>query len=110
MCSKCKTAPKKYKSYCQQCQTKAAYESRRKKVEKNKKFINMEKDVPCADCGIKYPPYVMDFDHIPGQTKSMNVSSMKTKAYGEISQEIAKCQVVCSNCHRERTHKRKNNQ
>jgi len=66
------------------------------------------KDTPCKDCGIKYPPYVMDFDHVRG-TKRKNVSSMVNSgvAVSTIEEEMAKCEVVCSNCHRERTFKRK---
>ena len=66
------------------------------------------KDVPCTDCGIKYAPYVMDFDHVRG-IKSYNVSSMVNKGVSvkNIEAEISKCEVVCSNCHRERTYKRR---
>lgn len=66
------------------------------------------KDVPCTDCGVKYPPYVMDFDHVRG-TKKYNVSSMVSRGMSEktLLEEIAKCEVVCSNCHRARTYNRR---
>ena len=70
-------------------------------------LINSYKDIPCTDCGVKYPHYVMDFDHI-GDDKFMDVSKMRRHrmAFSKIIAEIEKCEVVCSNCHRERTNSR----
>lgn len=62
---------------------------------------------PCADCGNNYPYYVMDFDHLPGHIKSNMIAHMKTNSWEVILAEIAKCELVCSNCHRIRTHTRK---
>lgn len=61
---------------------------------------------PCKDCGGYFPPFAMEFDHLPGTTKVMAVSSMihKTNSIDRIKQEIAKCDLVCANCHRVRTH------
>ncbi len=68
-------------------------------------LIRSKKDVPCTDCGIKYPYYVMDFDHLGLEEKIECVARM-TRSYKKLEKEIAKCEVVCSNCHRERTHSR----
>jgi len=70
--------------------------------------INFIKSAPCFDCGDAYPPYVMDFDHVRG-TKVKNVSRMivETVPFTRIMEEISKCDLVCANCHRERTHIRK---
>lgn len=65
------------------------------------------KDVPCTDCGKKFPTYCMDFDHLPGEAKVQTVSKMMGKVgMKKILAEIAKCDVVCSNCHRIRTYDR----
>lgn len=69
--------------------------------------INELKGQPCTDCGIAYPPYVMDYDHRDGSIKEGIIARMidnyqRTKVFIE----IAKCDLVCSNCHRERTHRR----
>jgi hypothetical protein len=68
-------------------------------------FIDSLKNVPCADCGIKYPPYVMDFDHLPEFQKVDNIPRLVNKRVNKqaLLDEIAKCEVVCSNCHRIRT-------
>jgi hypothetical protein len=34
---------------------------------RGKEYVDDLKRVPCADCGVKYPPYVMDFDHVRGE-------------------------------------------
>ena len=68
-------------------------------------FVMEQKSKPCVDCGIKYPYYVMDFDHVKGE-KVGNIGSMKSSLL-QAKLEIAKCEVVCSNCHRERTHIRR---
>lgn len=65
--------------------------------------IREAKDQPCADCGQRYPYYVMDFDHVRG-VKKFNVGQGSwRKSMRVLNEEIAKCDVVCSNCHRERT-------
>ena len=62
---------------------------------------------PCVDCKVQYPYYVMDFDHVRGR-KHKNVSELiSSLSKKKIDEEIAKCEVVCSNCHRIRTHERK---
>lgn len=59
------------------------------------------------DCGIRYPTYVMDYDHVRG-VKRNTIARVVTNAtsLAVLQEEIAKCDVVCSNCHRIRTHGR----
>jgi len=77
-----------------------------------KAILQSAKDRPCADCGHRYPHYVMDFDHREGENKLCNVSDLnghRRSSLGKLRAEIAKCDVVCANCHRERTFQRKQN-
>ena len=68
---------------------------------------DLKTSTPCVDCRINYPYYVMDFDHVRG-TKQANVAELiNTLSKKKIDLEIAKCEIVCSNCHRIRTHHRK---
>jgi hypothetical protein len=53
-----------------------------------------------------YPPYVMDFDHLDGKEFTIS-SSGADYSHAKLVAEIAKCEVVCSNCHRQRTHERR---
>jgi hypothetical protein len=69
-------------------------------------FVHKIKDIPCADCGGRFHPCVMDFDHRPGTVKVANIAAMTNWLRftdDQIRAEIRKCEVVCSNCHRLRT-------
>lgn len=61
------------------------------------------KSMPCTDCGVKYPPYVMHFDHRDPSTKLFNIGHIVTRSMTLILAEIEKCDLVCANCHAERT-------
>jgi len=62
----------------------------------------------CADCALTHPPHRLDFDHLPGQSKFDVVSRLRSRRWSDVRilQEIAKCELVCANCHRDRTHAR----
>jgi hypothetical protein len=65
------------------------------------------KDKPCADCHITYAWYQMDFDHIGDKKFCISLSASLGKTVEEVMVEIGKCEVVCANCHRKRTHDRR---
>ena len=71
-------------------------------------FVNEFKRQPCADCGGEFPPYLMDFDHVSGdKLDDICGMRMRTVSRDAIRAEIEKCEVVCANCHRARTHTRR---
>jgi hypothetical protein len=55
---------------------------------------------PCVDCGRHFHPVCMDFDHRPSEIKLFPVSDCGKRSIESIMTEIAKCDLVCSNCHR----------
>ncbi|MBI4037158.1 hypothetical protein HY385_01925 [Candidatus Daviesbacteria bacterium] len=63
----------------------------------------------CVDCG-ESNPIVLEFDHIQRQNKYSNIARMANRALSleRIKNEIAKCEVVCANCHKKRTAKQFN--
>jgi formate-dependent nitrite reductase cytochrome c552 subunit len=64
--------------------------------------------VPCADCGDRFPPCAMDFDHRDPRTKRSAVTRMVGRAgVPRILEEVSKCDIVCANCHRLRTFQRR---
>jgi hypothetical protein len=71
---------------------------------KAQEVIRTTKAKPCADCGVEYPYYVMQFDHL--SDKEFTIGSFKNVSIKKLLAEIAKCEVVCANCHAERTHAR----
>jgi hypothetical protein len=70
---------------------------------RNAAHIIAAKAAPCVDCGVQYPYYVMDFDHVRGE-KRFALSQHQARGLKLIDEEIAKCDLVCANCHRIRTH------
>lgn len=61
----------------------------------------------CFDCEVRYPHYVLEFDHRPGN-KKIDVVYRVLKKFGREAawNEVRKCDVVCSNCHKIRTYER----
>ena len=82
-----------------------AVEHTKKNRKKLREYINYIKaTTSCADCGKYYPPYVMDFDHL--RDKKFNIGNLDFTSLSVLENEILKCEIVCSNCHRIRTHNR----
>src|SRR5678815_5082071 len=74
------------------------------------RLIASLKASPCMDCGLRFPSQCMDFDHRPGEIKSFPVSyaARNTVSLKRVADEIAKCDLVCANCHRLRTYVHRN--
>ncbi|HET8892817.1 MAG TPA: hypothetical protein VFM96_01800, partial [Gaiellaceae bacterium] len=107
-------------AYCSDCQrayvrehyekNRAYYLAKAKKAKtvfraRMKSFMAEFKALPCADCKGVFPPWVMDFDHVSGE-KLVNVSRAVKQGRRQVLAEAAKCELVCANCHRDRTHRR----
>jgi hypothetical protein len=105
-----------YHSWCKPCilaYSKEHYEKNRaERLKQNRQYKlasrqrvwDLKDNQPCADCGKKYPHYIMEFDHVRGK-KISDVSQMYWSPDDgkKVLKEIAKCDLVCANCHRERT-------
>lgn len=76
-----------------------------KNTYERKATIDGLKSKPCLDCGNVFPPCAMDFDHVRGE-KKFNISKSGLWKWKYVLEEIEKCDLVCSNCHRIRTLKR----
>lgn len=80
------------------------YERNRQKTKAMRTWIQEVKSKPCMDCGVSYPYYVMDFDHRDPSIKTDFIGKViRRGSWNLLREEVAKCDVVCSNCHRERT-------
>lgn len=75
------------------------------KKEHKQRLVEIKQASGCVDCGITNH-IVLDFDHL--KDKKYNISQMVRDGFPwkEIKKEIEKCEVVCANCHRIRTHMR----
>lgn len=76
----------------------------RTRRDRRQEVLDKLKDVPCADCGGRFPPICMDFDHVQG--KSFTISRASTRSLTSVLREVERCEVVCANCHRIRTAQR----
>lgn len=68
-----------------------------------KDFIRKVKEAtPCKDCKHNFPHYVMDFDHL-GDKLGLIKNFVHNNNRSGLLKELRKCEIVCSNCHRQRT-------
>lgn len=116
------------KRYRQTAKGKAMRAAQRKRLPRDRKnrwnlerrrraraFVDALKSVPCADCGGTFDPICMDFDHRPGEEKCFAIArsvdthfNLRTGPRPSLLLEIQKCDIVCSNCHRIRTYRKRN--
>ena len=81
-------------------------------TKKKLKFLQRYKlFVGCALCGYKKHAVALEFDHINPDEK-LGTISRAYKGWGrkKLKDEIRKCQVLCSNCHRVKTMENKDNE
>jgi hypothetical protein len=64
-------------------------------------FAKLKCGLRCKDCGESHPA-CLDFHHRNPKEKLGNISFIVTSAWSEqrILKEIAKCDILCVNCHR----------
>ena len=104
-------------SYCRDCGckfTRSHYRRRKRQdLDRNRRSYAVRRQMVvdaqsclCADCGIQYPYYVLEFVHRERVSKKFPLHAVHGATKNVILREIAKCDVVGANCHRERTHRR----
>lgn len=99
-------------TYCKDCHrnlTKRHYNSNKKyysdkRLRQNKKVSNWLRDyksqLKCEICSENHPA-TLDFHHTDPSTKRGHVSSLiHLNSIEVLKEEILKCKVLCSNCHR----------
>jgi 5-methylcytosine-specific restriction endonuclease McrA len=82
----------------------AVKEDKYKRIQEAQQFIwDYLSTHPCRNCG-ESDPVVLEFNHVRGR-KKYNISDMPRRGYSiaAIQSELAKCEVLCANCHRRRT-------
>jgi hypothetical protein len=113
----------KEKAICKECYTELygdifENEEKRKlkqrKLEKEIKKVNYEfvfnilKDSECSICKNK-DFRVLEFDHRDRDLKENNISALISHGtLKKLKEEIGKCDILCANCHRIKTHKENN--
>lgn len=92
---------------CANCHRVRTWERRRAKITptyllERRHWFNSLKSNPCTDCGYIFHPSAMDFDHVRGK-KLVGIAQMLGWRMKRVLTELAKCELVCANCHRVRT-------
>lgn len=80
-----------------------------KRMLRNREFIkNLKLKRGCDKCGYKKCSWALDFHHIDPATKCDNISYLcrTLQSIDVIEYEIAKCCLLCANCHRELEHRK----
>jgi len=78
--------------------------NKQKLLKRNLDYINEIKlRLGCENCGYKEHAVALDFDHIDPTTKTSNVARFRHSSMERLKNEVAKCRVLCSNCHRVKT-------
>jgi hypothetical protein len=64
-------------------------------------FVNYKKQLACVTCGYNHPA-ALDFHHVEQKRSNRKVHELVSDGHTKkrILEEIDKCVVLCSNCHR----------
>jgi hypothetical protein len=74
----------------------------RERVGKNIKWLReFKRKLSCVDCGIK-DEFVLDFHHLRDKDDTICRLAGNGCSVERLLEEIAKCEVICANCHRKR--------
>lgn len=100
-----------YASNCKQCQkgakdshyrrNKAAYiaKSRARRIEYNARWREFKSGLSCSECGQNHPA-TLDFHHPDRKEHSVSDLLRGEVGWDKLMDEVEKCIVLCSNCHR----------
>ncbi len=94
-------AKTKFQCYCKSC----LHEKQKQRWIKRKNEAIQYKGGKCQDCNILYPYPVMEFHHLDPNEKDFDWNDLRYYGSKELIQnELDKCVLLCSNCHRMRHH------
>jgi hypothetical protein len=83
-------------------------DQKRQRIATHVAWTRQLKMKPCVDCGGSFHPAAMTFDHLPGTAKVLDIASLVRRgSIGVARAELAKCELVCANCHAVRTFNRR---
>lgn len=82
---------------CTLCRTERVENHRRKR----KKLLVDMKGGKCERCGYDKCIDALEFHHLNPQEKDFGLSDGRTRSFSRVKEELNKCILVCSNCHKE---------
>jgi hypothetical protein len=104
----CKACRRAYdRAYWQRTRLRRLELRRVRQRELVESFQRLKSETCCADCGGFFHFAAMQWDHLPGAEKLDEVSTLVRKGKtNRAREEIAKCELVCANCHAVRSYER----
>lgn len=111
-CSKCNVLFVGDHAWCKECRKDydAEYHKNNKvrileqkkawREEQRRAFEQFKSTLRCIECG-EDAPECLDFHHLDSSTKDGNIADIaKRRSFTRLKEELDKCVVLCSNCHR----------
>lgn len=91
--------------YCHSAYMKKKYQQKKQQIQE------LKSQMKCAKCG-ESRGYVLDFHHLNPEQKENTIARMTSNNYelNKVYDEVKKCIVLCSNCHREFHHFKQRNE
>lgn len=129
LCNKCKqdkppeefhlraaASSRKAQSWCKECRRsydRQYHKQRYASGKKTRQFVaNRERNRrfvweylcanPCVECG-ESDPVVLEFNHLRDKETDVSLAISGAWSLKRLANEIAKCEVLCANCHRRKT-------
>ena len=87
-------------------QRKMKTKQAKRRVFKNREFRKRVRlRYGCRICGYKKSHHALQFDHVDRNNKVRALSEMDSCSREALKREMKKCQILCANCHAEKTQK-----
>ena len=104
----CKPCNRKYQKAHYQANKKDYFEkNKRREIANRAWFKDYKSRLSCSVCP-EHHPACLDFHHIDPSKKKWAIAQMVHKiSLKSLKDEIAKCVVLCANCHRKKHHEEK---
>lgn len=104
----------KIHAHCKSCKNKSGkqhYQANKKyyndkrrisNKKRSKRYTEYKKTLSCKKCemSFKRQPFLCDFHHRDKGTKKVDPSRLRYCSWDRLMEEVAKCDALCSNCHR----------
>jgi hypothetical protein len=108
-----------FQAWCKACKSEVAAQhyqankarryahNKRRQDEFRSWYTSLKAGRPCADCAEVFHPAAMQWDHLPEHEKKAALGELvRHGSRQRIIEEIAKCELVCANCHAVRSYLR----
>ena len=95
----CRLCQKEFKDYQNKKRTRCGSCNTKIRRIRNKQAAISLLGGKCSQCGYSEHLAALEFHHT-SNNKEFNIGDVANKSWNSIKNEISKCQLLCSNCHR----------